>query len=745
MTLTLALKNDRYLRRVIYVFLVAVAVKAALSLQFPTPWIFADETVYSFMAETIWKSHAFPAQINYLAQINYYPPGYPLLLSFAYAFQNRDLAYHMMLFVNAVVSSLVIFPAYFISKFFSDRRQSFLVSAALCFLAPNFLYSFAIMSENAFIPCFLVSCWLVIQSFNTANKFLDLATGFSLLALLLIRATGLAMVASLLILLAIECRKQGISRFLRRRIFLLASLGICLVLWAIITNYGRAMTNYNPSGYVANAFSAVSNQSTFLGYVRLFINELDYLVVGLLFIFFVLALLVFLYRSHVRDKDRLSTFWVYTAGSTLFLALLTVDHMGLNWGNPEYAILGRFMDPVLPALFLLGTIGLDLYERNRGKQTKPLVLIMSAVVLLVLALTFPHQSYKFPNMLSIYYIQDAQRIAPFWLLFAGMAGVAIAFVLSRRFRAGILVLTIVFSAVTIAPTYLNELTISLNTEQNNTIGRWLEINHTKQSVILFDRKDFHSDWGQVMWYLVMFWSGDVLVRRNDLSQTSSTPRVDDVDYIISKRLLPYHIVTAGKSWFDFEYKLYDPHSTGNDSVTSFIEVGRNDTQIIEGFYGAERSSTGSFRWTTNMSKVRISYPSENGPMKLLISIGNTRPETAPAFVELRLNGHSFANFTHTSARVYQFTITTDYLAPFYQMLEIRSNTWNPQKYGSQDNRELGLVVYWIRIESVESLGTLNNASDRLPNSSISCCRARELKESWEHCNISWWNASVCEY
>jgi hypothetical protein len=217
-----------------------------------------------------------------------------------------------------------------------------------------------------------------------------------------------------------------------------------------------------------------------------------------------------------------------------------------------------------------------------------------------------------------------------------------------------------------------------------------------------DSKEEYSDLKDPWWYsrLTQFWTRGKIIHGStaeDPSGVYTKEFVDNADYIISEKFLPYPCVIGS----NMDYKLYAPHATSSFakyvSLPYVIELGNVSSCILDGFYHSE----GTFRWTSEISKVKIEYPQENGSFKLHIKTGGGRPENNPANVTFFMNGHFIGAMEKTSGtKMYSALIPDYYLENNHQILEIRTNTWKPRDYGSIDTRNLGITVEWIRLDDL---------------------------------------------
>ncbi|RLE42117.1 hypothetical protein DRJ19_04690 [Candidatus Woesearchaeota archaeon] len=168
-------------------FGIAVVVKLAiLSItQFQQPLIVVDETLYFLQAKEVWTNHTYILHNKtFGAQ---YPPLYPLLLSPLTVIADVNLRYMLGLAVNAIISSLLIFPVYEIARMYLDERKAFIISAITAFAPISLTYSFVWMSENLYFPLFAYSVlWILREERVKAGIGVGLATLTKVIGLALI-------------------------------------------------------------------------------------------------------------------------------------------------------------------------------------------------------------------------------------------------------------------------------------------------------------------------------------------------------------------------------------------------------------------------------------------------------------------------------------------------------------------------------------------------------------------------------
>src|SRR3989344_1058965 len=104
-----------YKKHLIYFFFILLIVKTIFVLQVGAPSIYSDEYLYIKTALHFFQGYGFmyggePTSL--------YPPLYSFFISISYFYNDGLTVYHLMQFLNIILSSLIIIPAYLLSKEF---------------------------------------------------------------------------------------------------------------------------------------------------------------------------------------------------------------------------------------------------------------------------------------------------------------------------------------------------------------------------------------------------------------------------------------------------------------------------------------------------------------------------------------------------------------------------------------------------------------------------------------------------
>ena len=695
----------------IVVFFLLVSVKILISFYFKSPWIFADETVYAETARNVLHGE-FYSKLQYCQT---YPPGYSLFLSIAYLiFDNSFASYHLMLIINALITSSIIFPAYFILKKYCPDKFSIIGSIFVAILPSVVLYNFVVMSENLFIPFFTFSLWFLIESFETNSKKWGILAGFSIFLLFFTRTPGIAMIIGFFFALAYyllnEIKSKKFVILFKENSYTVAAMCIPLILWTIYKFYfGKSMgTGYNNDVYISSLSNAILNIQSLTQFLSLALHELEFLIICSYFIFFILALYLiyelfwgntYHNNDQIRENENkkilsLKSGIIYVLVSSIILILITVTHMFaavVFQNNNEYYIFGRYIDPIVPIIVLAGMIGFHCILKKQFSENKKNILVFISINLLLLILflaDFPTKNYKFPNTFSIFYVQGFSQLIPFtlfiFLFVCIISGIFILGLYYKKMWYLILILLILFSIAGMSYTIKTQYSYSSNADENNHAIIEYLVNHSNESTrILMSDEDYNynSYFGIMTWFSTQFFIEGYLIRNPDESKNHQ------IDYSISQKILLNNTLAASKTGF----KLYGMEDRKRHVVTLpyILNIRSDNSENIENFYPIDT-------WTKNYSKLLIEYPKNFGDMNLTLNIDGVRPKENPAYVIFKLNDQEIKNITFKGNRdTVSLLVPEKNLKEHFQTFEVYTNTWRPSDYGYPDSRDLG-----IRIENV---------------------------------------------
>jgi hypothetical protein len=212
--------------------LLAIVLRILLTREIVTPWIMADELIYSEMAKNFADRGEFllretPSPLNNVA--------YPVLIAPAWLFDSIETAYNLARVVNVIVMVLGAVLVYFWGRRVMASGYA-LLAAGLVLLMPSFTYTGMLMTENAFFTTFIASCFAIALALERPTLLRQALPLAAIAVTFFVRPQGLVLlpiyVTALALKLAFDVRVPGESRglrYLRRELARFLPTGLTLL------------------------------------------------------------------------------------------------------------------------------------------------------------------------------------------------------------------------------------------------------------------------------------------------------------------------------------------------------------------------------------------------------------------------------------------------------------------------------------------------------------------------------------
>ena len=337
-----------------------------------------------------------------------YPPLYSIIISPSFLFSNMLDVYRAVLIINAFVSSLIIFPAFLISKRFLNTKNSILVAIIVSLLAGSFVFTFRALSENLYYPLLLLTVYVLFRSIEEKSYKWQIFSGVLVGLCFLTRYSSVALIlGSLFAFILIELyrnKKAYIKSILYgfKNWFIISIIaGITAAPWLLrnafhfgyslpgVLGYtGEVTGSINKLGSLASGqpvkiTQTVTGQPTLIdqtvhptinfivSYTTQIILHNGFLILGSGVIFFIFALLL-LFKSKKEQNQKLFFFGLLIFIIAEFYVLLTAwHHFGQYW-----RLMGRYSEPVIPLVIIFGTVGLIKLKTN----SKVLIAMLLSII-----------------------------------------------------------------------------------------------------------------------------------------------------------------------------------------------------------------------------------------------------------------------------------------------------------------------------------------------------------------------------
>jgi hypothetical protein len=221
--------------------LLVVTVHVLLGLRIETPWILLDELVYAELAKGIAEDGRLLIRDEPTSYLSFL---YPLLIAPAWLASSMETTYSVVRVINAILMALTVVPVYLWARRLMSSTYA-AITTVLTLLLPSFLYSGMVMTENAFLPAFLVAAWTLALALERPTL---LRQAFAVAAIALaasVRLQGLVLVPIMLTAVAadglLDSRTRGgtgILAALRARVrafrYSLILLGVLALAYALV-------------------------------------------------------------------------------------------------------------------------------------------------------------------------------------------------------------------------------------------------------------------------------------------------------------------------------------------------------------------------------------------------------------------------------------------------------------------------------------------------------------------------------
>jgi len=397
------LQLNRWIHYLTFSFILLVLIKYLIGFLFQTPYIFHDAFAYVVIAGDVAKG-AFPI-IGETPFTHPYPAGYSYLLSPSYLLgSNMDIVYRGMLGITIILSAFTMFPAFFIMKYFTNKKTAFLTAISVSIIPTLSVHSFMIMSETALYLFFIFSCLSFIMSIKKRDKpklsiFYSILTSIFIIFMVFIKAIAIVMIpafiiAILSVIIYERCKKTA---------FLSAGIipFIPIALYGLISD-NSDLLGYNAQNYLDSIFEIFQNGELLVRFIEITTHEISYFILMGYIILAAFAVFIIINYKKILEKKRLPLlgFIIYGITTIAFLIMLT----GFHIIKSNFVFYSRYVSVGMPFVFMLGIIGFYIYLKNRSKKTNLHIAIIFIVLTIFMALFFPDNFFKIMNCMDMFWM-----------------------------------------------------------------------------------------------------------------------------------------------------------------------------------------------------------------------------------------------------------------------------------------------------------------------------------------------------
>lgn len=481
-------------KTLLLLFVCFILVKSVLSFFIPAPSAFSDEYLYEKMARSFYYSFNFDIH-NIPSHL--YLPLYPMIISIAYLFQDMTLVYFFIKVINAILSSLIIFPAFLLAREFFNEKKAIWISILVSVLPGSFSFSHYILSENVFYPLALFSFYFIYKSFTKKELFWDIITGIfiglSFLAKPLILPIILAIFIVFLYKLAIrdyfEIKKKAIMALF---------FGITILPWIL-----RNIALFGPN--FSSLVGTYGETNTPFQIVYIFsLILLIFVYIGYLFIGSGFLLSLSLIPS--KDTFKRNRIFFLLLFAVLFSFLVFMGYRQM-WPYPEFNLktilpwlevrpIGRYVSFLIPLIFIGGLINYGKIKNFKFRIFFSLIVLFFGSYVLFFPM-FPTNNMELSHLGILDYILSF-LIQSIWikymiLFLALVALLFLSYYLIRKLDFSKIVYVLIsffllLSLVNYGLIYYNSETYWYEGEQMQ-LGLWINENIPYNMKFVFDERD----------------------------------------------------------------------------------------------------------------------------------------------------------------------------------------------------------------------------------------------------------------
>jgi hypothetical protein len=690
--------------------LALVALRLWLAWEVPAPWIMVDELIYSELAKSFAGGGEFLLR-DYDTKV--FSLLYPVLIAPAWLASDTETAYGIAKTINVLLMGLAAVPLYLWSRRLL-RPAYALPSLGLFLVLPAFFYTGTLMTENAFLPAFLLAAFAFALALERPTLLLQGLALASIGVAAAVRLQGLVLVVVLVSAIALKALldlRTGGSVELKRYWPTGAVLGLAAVAYVALKAVEGSSLSSGLGPYRAVAGADYSASEAFRWVVYHF-AELP-LAVGLVPASALILLLGLALRGRPTTPAE-RAFLAVAVAATFWL----VVQVGVFASRFSLRIEERNMFYVAPLLLLALALWLQ-----RGSPRPRLLAAVAALAPLALLLVLPFGRLLNPDgvsdafgLFSLLELAEAVGVGSLrYIVLAGGAGLAALFLLLPVAAARVVLPLAVGAFLALSSFYVFERIReeSLSVRATTAVGdelTWIDgaIGSGGSAGFLYTPKvNPHALWQTEFWNRSVGPVFNLSVRDpGNLPETilSPDPETGELDLIDAQ---PYPVEPGRLTNFvvHWNYPIIG-EAIARRGEWILYRIGQplrlaSSVQGVshDGWMGADASYTQYRGPAVRPGKVAVVVsrpvvPFPHVPGRARIQIGPIE-ETGNGGARLR---EVTASESWTIQRGVQKTFVLDAPAPPWRVEVHVEPTFSPSDYGSADTRELGVVVFFRTLE-----------------------------------------------
>ncbi|MEK7528488.1 MAG: glycosyltransferase family 39 protein [Patescibacteria group bacterium] len=535
------------MKKVLFFFAVLVFVKILISYSFPSPWVFGDAAVFTSKTRAIIENGNFNYDQYHFGWLNV-PPLYSIILLPAYISHNPEINHRIILVINIILTSSIIFPVYLLGRKFLSENEAALTALFSSTYPSMFGYSFTVMSENLFLPLFLLSALLLHKTYTSNKISSEFLLGLVLGALFLTRTAGIFPIIAWIIytFFAVWQERDRIN-FLKRKLIVIVGLIFSVSWWYLVKEPAPSggFSGYQIGDYVQTALSIASNLPDFIKSLSLAFNQMSFLIIGTLFLptALIIGSLFFNDLSMRMVLKRLKPVLFFCLFTIVLFFGFSVTHQFIFSQKiaERYMVFGRYVEAVAPLLITIASIIIFSINAKLVFWKKCGLVVVFVVMTGISILHFPIAYYDIVNNIPILYFRGVDFVQNMPWIWIVIFAISILFLLfpTHFFKRFIVMLLIFISIYNYIPAYKLASDVSVAKKDEAAGAVWIYKNLPRDSIIGFDQDGLWEKNTIQDYWLYEFWLG-----RNYHLKIANPD--ESITYFVSTKKLPFQQIYSDK-------------------------------------------------------------------------------------------------------------------------------------------------------------------------------------------------------
>ncbi len=542
-------------KKLLGIFVILILLKILLAVCIPVPLGFSDSLTHIDGAKAFFSNPSFSSAISTQKYTLF-----PIISSMFLFITDMNRVYFLIMILNAILSSLLIFPMYQLAREFLEEKESALLATVIAVLPAVFISSYYVMSEALFYLLLITTIYCIFKAYTEKRILWDILTGVLLGLTFLTKASAIILLPMIIILFlkAIKNKEWGIVK--NKTLLGITSLTVLLP-FLVAKAEKNGFTLSGIFGYSSEVQNITQGTNIFAKILWTFFYT-DYLLLasGLLSVLILFYALTKYKQKTEKEKVLLQiVLWL-----SLGVILLAANN-GSHFANiNDTRVIGRYVELAIPFLLLTSIVFMKDWKRN-WDFTKIIIIALVSITtpfILTKAL-FPLNNAGLSDIGALQIFLQILSI-PIWVIIIPLLIITIGIMNTRKIkqRKYLSILFIYFLLTSLLCTAMIIYDTNKNWEslEEVRLGKWINTNLDKNASFLIDE----TDMPQV----------DYRDKPSDVTQTKDRPltviaywiygnyvvtnisEANAYDYVISTQDLPYTIVAQGET-----IKIYEVNTT----------------------------------------------------------------------------------------------------------------------------------------------------------------------------------------